>query len=457
MPLHVAVIGGGASGMSAASRVKRLLRDRAEVVVFEKGRWVSFALCGAPYYISCEVGSLEELIHYPLSEFIEKRGIRVSLETYVYDIEAEDRVIHWQRRDGSKGTYEYDYLVLATGAEPIVPTAWMQYENVFAIHSLDDAERIRQYLARSHVRRVAIIGLGYIGYELAESVKKLGKEVVIIEACNSPLPKALDEDMAGYVTDHLRTQGVHLVLGRKVECVEGRDCIASEVMLEGGEHIKADALIVAMGIKPRVELAKRAGLKLGKTGAIWVDEKLRTSRKEIYAVGDVVETVDLVTGERTWAPFAPIANKMGYVAGSNIAGHDMIFPGVVRTSVTCAFGLVVATTGLTEREAVEKGYDVVSVMIKSRTKPRYISEDTRIWIKIVADRSTGKLLGAQAIGDESAFWRVNIVATLLMKGGKVEDLFYCDWGYMPLLSTAWDPLVIAARRLFHLLAPKSSR
>ncbi len=447
MVVRVAVIGGGAAGMAAASRVKRLLREKAEVVVFEKGRWVSFALCGTPYYIAGKVENLEDLVHYPLEEFTQKRGIKVFLKSEVYDISLGDRVIHW-RSGEDKGSYEYDYLVIATGAKPIAPKEWLRFRNVFTLHSLDDAKRIRNYISSRQVRRVAVVGLGYVGYELAECLKHIGKEVIAIEAYNRPLPRTLDEDLSEYVVSSMQEGGVELMLGSRVVAIEGKEDIAKEVILEKGESVQADAMVLAIGIRPNVELAKAAGLKLGSTGALWVDDRLRTSAKDVYAAGDVAETRDLVTGDRVWCPFAQVANKMGYVAGSNISGMEMRFPGVVGTRVTSAFGIVVAVTGLSEEEAVSKGFDVVSVVIKARSKPRYIAGGREEVIKVIADRGEGRLLGAQGVGGEATFWRINIIAALLMKRGKVEDLFYGDWGYMPLLSRAWDPLVIAARRLF---------
>jgi NADPH-dependent 2,4-dienoyl-CoA reductase/sulfur reductase-like enzyme len=446
MVLRVAIIGGGAAGMAAASRVKRLLGDRADVTVFERGRWVSFALCGTPYYVGCTVRTLHDLVHYPLEEFTRRRRINVNLETEVFDVNDDSRTIRW-RRGSNVGVYEYDYLVIATGAQPVVPSEWLNYDNVFTLHSLEDADKLRTYISRNRVETVAIIGAGYIGVELAESFTSMGKHVILFEAFNQVLPRMLDADVAQYVHQELDRHGVTLRLGEKVKRVEGEGRRARVVVTERGDSVEADIFIAVMGVRPNVELAKTIGLRIGVTGAIWVDETMRTSRSEIYAVGDAAETIDLVTGDRIWYPLAPIANKMGYVAGSNIAGRRARFPGIVRTSVTAFYDTFIAATGLTESEARRRGYDVVSAKLEAESKPRYMPQRGKIVLKIVADRRTGRILGAQAVGDVSAYWRVNVVSALLYRRGTIWDLFYGDWGYMPKVSPVWDPLVVAGRLL----------
>ncbi len=458
--IRVAVVGGGAAGMSAASRVKRLLGDRAEVVVFEKGGWVSFALCGTPYYIGCEVKTLDDLVHYPLSEFVEKRGIDVRLFTEVVDVEADVRRLRWRRRGGEEGVYEYDYLVLATGAVPKVPGPWREllgYENFFVLRSLDDADRIRGYLVRDSVRTVAIIGAGYIGYEVGEAVRRLGRRAVIVEMMPSVLPAVLDPDMAEEAAKPLLENGVELKLGTAVKEFEAEGGKVRRAVLSNGESVEADAFIVAIGVAPNRFLAEKAGLKIGSTGAVWTDERMRTSRPEIYAVGDVAETRDLVTGKPVWVPLAPAANKMGFVAGTNIAGGEAFFPGVVRTSVTGAFGTVVAATGLSMAQAEREGFRPVAAKLTARTRAAYVPDSGWVTLKVVADEETGRLLGAQAVGDETAFWRINVVAALLMKQGTVWDLFSVDLGYMPKVAPVWDPLVIAARLLMRRLGTRPKK
>ena len=458
--VRVAVVGGGAAGMSAASRVKRLMRDRAEVVVFEKGGWVSFALCGTPYYIGCEVKRLDDLVHYPLSEFVEKRGIDVRLYTEVVDVEPGERRLRFRRRGGEEGVYEYDYLVLASGAVPKVPGPWREllgYENFFVLRSLDDADRIRGYLVRDRVRTVAIIGAGYIGYEVSEAVRRLGRRPVVVEMMPSVLPAVLDPDMAEEAAAPLQENGVELRLGVAVQRFEAEDGRVRRAVLSDGSSVEADAFIVAIGVAPNRALAEKAGLRIGETGAVWTNERMQTSRPEVYAVGDVAETRDLLTGKPVWVPLAPAANKMGFVAGTNIAGGEAVFPGIVRTSVTEAFGTVVAATGLNTRQAEREGFRPVAAKLAARTRAAYIPGGGRVVLKVLADEETGMLLGAQAVGDETAFWRVNVVAALLMNRATVWDLFSLDLGYMPKVSPVWDPLVIAARLLMRRLGTRPRR
>ncbi len=456
MTIRVAVIGGGAAGMSAASRVKRLLRDKAEVVVFEKGRWVSFALCGTPYYVGCTVKHLEDLVYYPLEEFTEKRKIKVHLGTRVERLDVENRRLYYRGPSG-EGVYEYDYLVIATGAEPKTPSAWREYlgyDNVFTLHSLEDADRIRSYAVRNNAKKAVIVGLGYIGYELSESLALLGRKVVVVEAMPQPLPAMLDPDMAAEALKPLEENGVEVKLSSPIKGFEVENGRVKRAVLENGEAVEGDLFVIAVGIRPSAKLAAEAGLRIGETGAIWVNEKMQTSREEVYAVGDAVETVDLVTGRRVWMPLAPAANKMGFVAGTNIAGGEAVFPGVVRTSVTAAFGTVVAATGVKESEAEKYGFEPVAVKLEAGTKAHYIPGRRRIVLKVVADKKTRRLIGAQAVGDETAFWRINVVAALLMKKATFYDLFVADIGYMPLVAPVWDPLVVAARLLMRTLGAK---
>lgn len=448
MTLHVAVVGAGAAGMSAASRVKRLLRDRVEVVVFEKGGWVSFALCGTPYYVGCRVRRLEELTYYSLEEFTRKRGIRINLYTEVVDVEADARRIRYRSRGGEEGVYEYDYLVLATGARPRVPRDWLGYENVFTLHSLDEADRIRSFLVANSVKRVAVIGGGYTGVEVAENLRGLGKEVVLVHSRGHVLNKVLDEEIAGIVEEKAREHGVELVLGKRVEALEGQGGRARRAVLVGGDAVEADAFIAALGIEPNTVLAEKAGLRMGETGAIWTDERMRTSNEYIYAVGDAVETRDALTGGRVWWPFAPAGNKQGYVAGTNIAGGNAVFPGVVRSSALGAFGLYIASTGLREEDAPRYGFKPVSAYLKARTRSHYFGGGPEIHLKVVADEETGRLIGAQAVSeDPSAFWRVNIVSALIWGKATVWDLFSYDQSYWPGANPVWDPLIVAARLL----------
>ena len=449
--VRVVVVGGGAAGMSAASRVKRLRPD-SEVVVVERTRWVSFALCGIPYYIGCTVKHLDDLTAYPLEEFTKRRGIDVRIRQEVVDVDSSaKRVTVRDLESGREYELDYDYLVLATGARSRAPEIWpelRELENAFYVTHLDGANVIRDYLARLRSgSKIAIVGSGYVGIEMVEAVVELGHKPILIEAAPILMPRVLDEELSKVLEAYLSARGVEIIRGAPVRGLKASNGKLKAIELDSGE-LEVDAAIFGVGIRPNVELAVKAGARLGETGAIWVDDRMRTSIEGVYAAGDSVETTHIVTGKRTWFPFAQAANKMGYVAGVNIAGGDMRFPGVAGTSALKVFELVIAKTGLSLAEAKREGFNAVEASIVAGTKAHYMPGRKKIHLKVVADADTGRLLGATSMGEsETAFWRVNVVASLIEKGATVEDLFFADLGYAPPLAPVWDPLVVAARQL----------
>ncbi len=443
--MRVVVVGGGAAGMSTASRVKRLRRDW-EVIVVEKTKWVSFALCGIPYYVGCEVRRLADLMHYPLEEFTRKRGIDVRIEHEV--VEARDGYVVVRGSDGREERLEYDVLVLATGAKPVKPRSLdVKLRGVFYISHLDDARVLRSWVdcETREGDPAVVVGGGLVGLEMAEALRNWGLRVKIIEAMETLLPGLLDPEMGKLLTDLVsRVEGVEVVTGKPVESIEGGERV--EKVIAGGNELPARVVVVGVGRRPDTRLAEQLGLRIGETGAVWVDEHMRTSKENVYAVGDVAETVSLVTGRRVWAPFAQVANKMGYVAGNNIAGVEARFPGVTCTAATKVFGYTVARTGLTLEKAREMGFDANAVTVEAGTRARYMPGGSWVKLRLVYERGEGRLLGLQAVsGDETGFWRVNVVSALLAKKATVWDLFTTDIGYAPPLNPVWDPLVIAAR------------
>jgi len=450
--LRVVVVGGGAAGMSAASRVKRLKPD-AEVVVLERTRWVSFALCGIPYYIGCIVKHLDDLTAYPLEVFIKERGIDVRIKHEVLDVDASGKRLSVRDLEGGREyEIEYDYLVLATGARSRAPEIWpelRELENAFYVTHLDGAYVIRDYLVKlKSGSRIAIVGSGYVGIEMVEAAIEQGLKPVLIEAAPRLMPRVLDEEYSKILESYLAGKGVEILKGSPVKDLKYSNGRLKAIELESGE-VEVDAAIFGVGVRPNTELAEKAGVKLGETGAVWTDEYMRTSDESIYSAGDNTQTTHLVTGKPTWFPFAQAANKMGFVAGTNIAlGNAMKFPGVTGTSTLKVFDLVIAKTGLSLAEAQREGFNAVEVSISGGTKAHYMPGRKKIHLKVVADADTGRLLGATSMGEsETAFWRVNVVASLLHKKATVEDLLFTDLGYAPPLAPVWDPLIIAARQL----------
>lgn len=444
--------------MAAASRVKRLRKDY-EVIVFERTGYVSFALCGIPYLAGCVVKTIDELLYYPPEVFIKKRGIDLRLHTEVVDVDPSAKKLTYRNlKTGEEGELEWDYLVIATGARSRAPEIWPEIrglQNVFYIKHLDSGDQIRRYaLSLKHGSKAVIVGAGYVGLEMAENLSNLGMKVTVVEALGQVAPKTLDPDYAEILEAYLESRGVRIVKNAPVKGFKVSNGKAYAVETEAGD-IEGDLFVVGVGIKPNIEIAKQIGARIGETGAVWVDEHLRTSVPDVYAVGDVVEHVDLVTGRRVWRPFAPVANKMGYTVGSILAGRDAVFPGSVGTSVFKTFDMIVATTGLRPSEAEKLGYKVEVASLEGYTKAHYIPGRKKVYLRLVADAETGRLLGAQALSEsETAFWRINVVASLLTTGGTVWDLFYADLGYAPPVAPVWDPLIIAARLLMRKLGEK---
>ncbi|RLF91857.1 CoA-disulfide reductase [Thermococci archaeon] len=436
---RVIIIGGGAAGMSAASRVKRL-KPEWEVKVFEATKWVSHAPCGIPYVVE-GISSTEKLMHYPPEVFIKKRGIDLHLNAEV--IEVDQGYVRVREKDGEK-SYEWDYLVFANGASPKVPPVeGVDLPGVFTADLPPDAVAIKEYMERHEVKDVVIVGGGYIGVEMAEAFVVQGKNVTLIERGNRILKRSFDKEVTDILEEKMR-QHVDLRLQEVIMEIEGKDRV-EKVITDAGEY-KADIVILATGIKPNIELAKQLGVRIGETGAIWTNEKMQTSIENVYAAGDVAETKHVITGRRVWTPLAPAGNKMGYVAGSNIAGKEIHFPGVLGTSVTKFMDVEIGKTGLTEQEAIKEGYDVRTAFIKASTRPHYYPGARPIWLKGIVDNETNRLLGVQAVGAE-ILPRIDTAAAMLMAGFTTKDTFFTDLAYAPPFAPVWDPLVVLARVL----------
>ncbi|WP_297551377.1 CoA-disulfide reductase [Thermococcus sp.] len=436
---RVVIIGGGAAGMSTASRVKRL-RPEWDVKVFEATEWVSHAPCGIPYVVE-GISPTEKLMHYPPEVFIKKRGIDLHLKAEV--IEVEQGHVRVREEDGEH-TYEWDYLVFANGASPRVPAVeGIDLPGVFKADLPPDAVAIKEYMEKNRVENVVIIGGGYIGVEMAEAFSAQGKNVTLIERGERVMKKAFDKEITDILEEGMRKR-INLRTEEILMRIEGKERV-EKVITDAGEY-QADLVILATGIKPNIELAKQIGVRIGETGAIWTNERMETSVENVYAAGDVAETKHLITGRRVWIPLAPAGNKMGYVAGSNIAGKELHFPGVLGTSVTKFFEVEIGKTGLTEAEAIKEGYDVRTAFIKASTRPHYYPGAKPIWLKGVVDNETNRLLGVQAVGAE-ILPRIDTAAAMLTAGFTTKDAFFTDLAYAPPFAPVWDPLIVLARVL----------
>lgn len=454
--LRVLVIGGVAAGPKIAAKIMRL-KPNAEVTVVERGRVLSYAGCGLPYYISGRVREQRELISTPEGverspEFFEKtKNVRIINRAEAVRIDrAGHRVLVADLIDGQQRWLRYDKLALATGARPIIPDIpGAHLANVFTLHGLEHAEGIRALLSQAQARDVVIVGGGLLGVEMTESFVVAGCRVTLVEKQPQLLP-ILDEEMAALVRRYLESKGVRVHLGTRVIGFEG-DGKVRGVQTEQG-LLPADMVIIGVGVYPNVRLALEAGLELGPTGALRVDEHLRTSDPDIYAAGDCVESVNLITGHPIWAPFGSTANKQGRVAAVNICGGDEVFPGVLGTAVCRLFELTVGRSGLTERQAREEGYAVATSVVPAEDRAHFMPSAAMIVLELVADLQTRKLLGIQAVGLGEAAKRVDVAVTAMTAGLTVDSLASLDLCYAPSYAEALDNIHTAANVLRNKLA-----
>lgn len=436
--MDVAIIGGGAAGMTAASRVKAL-RPNWNVMVFEKSGFVSHAPCGIPFYIGGVVNHFEELCAYDVQYFRVERGIDVHTNSRVYSVDEGQIAVE---ENGKERTYEWDKLLFATGSRAQrLNVAGEELDGVLCVNDVDRAQEVK--LRAVDAENVVIIGSGYIGVEMADAISRLGKKVTVVEVMERPLPE-YDAEIAAIIKSEME-KVVELKLSERVVAFEGKDKV-EKVVTNKGEY-PCDLAIIAVGVHPNTEIASRF-VKLGKSGAIRTDNRMKTSRENVYAAGDCAESINVVTGKEDWIPLAAPANKMGYVAGVNIAGLEMHYPGSLKSQLTSFRDLEIGKVGLSENEAIREGFEVVSAFITSRTSARYLPGGL-IHLKVVADRD-GKLLGVQAAGKDVAM-RVYAASALLYNHCSVRDMFFTDFPYYPPISRVWDPLVVAARNLFRKL------
>ncbi len=437
------VIGGDAAGMSAASKAKREDPD-LDVLVFEKQEYVSFGLCGLPYYISGEVEKLDDLIAMDPKAFQEKRGIDVRTEHEVLDIHPEERSVVLENEEGEKLERSYDKLLIATGAYAIIPPLKnVGLENIFTLHWLDDGKEIKKYVESKKPDRV-VLTAGYIGLEMAEAFGKLGLDVTVLAKDEKVLPM-IDEEIAETVKEELEKNNVDFKKNSEITGFEGdKDGKVRKVKTKNGE-VETDFVLLGVGVKPSSELAEKAGIEIGKTGGILVDEKMETNIKNIYAAGDCVESRHILTGEGVNIPLGDTANRQGRTAGINISGGNATFLGILGTAITKIFDLAVARTGLSENEAKKSEFDYTSVKIDAPSRAFYYPGGSKITVKMIIEENSGRLLGTQMAGKEGVSQRIDVAASLINYKSTIEEIQNLDLAYAPPYSPAWDPLQTAAK------------
>lgn len=439
-PERLVVIGGVAAGMSAASRARRV-NPEMEVVVLEKGEHISYGTCGLTYLVSGVVARPEELLVYSPQFFREKRGIEVRTGHEAVEIlPGQKQVI--VRRGGDLSALHYDKLVMATGGAPALEIGGADAACVFDSNSLVRALALRRFIEERQPKRGVVIGGGYIGLEAAEALCRRNLEVTLLERSDTLLDN-LEPELEKTVRHELARHGVRVHTGASVSAIASRAEGGVNVVYGENRVAAADVVVLATGLVPRVGLAAEAGIALGPTGAIAVDERMETSRPSIYAAGDCVEVHHRVTGKPAYIPLGTTANKQGRVAGENAAGGKATFPGVVGTLVTQVFALEVAKTGLGVAEARQYGFPAESVLVEGLSRARYLS-GKRLAVKLVFERETGRLLGGQLAGQEGAARRVDVVATALTARMTLDEFVHLDLGYAPPFGPVYDPLLVAA-------------
>jgi NADPH-dependent 2,4-dienoyl-CoA reductase/sulfur reductase-like enzyme len=444
MARRLVIIGGDAAGMSAAAQARRMTSAGAlEIVAFERGSRTSYAACGLPYLVGGLVETPELLIaRTPEQHRANGIDVRTRHEVTAIDTMASTVTVR-DLEAGREFIEHYDELLIGTGASGIVPP-WpgIDAEGVLQLRSLDDAADAERRLDAG-ARRAVVVGAGYIGLEVAEGLLERGLEVTVVERLNAPMGAVLDTDMAAGVADAMRAAGIDLKLGTAVTgftTVEGR--VTSVATASG--PIAADLVVIGLGVRANVDLARAAGIGVGEAGGIIVDDHLRTGTPHVWAAGDCVESRHRITGRSVVVALGTHANKQGRAAGTNIAGGDAAFAGVLGTAITKFRTLEIGRTGLTEGEARAAGFDAVGVITEASSRAHYYPGAQPMRIKIVAERRTGRLLGAQIVGGEGAGKRIDVLATALWNGMTVEAVGGMDLSYAPPFSPVWDPVLLAA-------------
>lgn len=441
--MRFVVIGGDAAGMSAASKAKRN-NPATEVVVLEQTEDVSYSACGIPYNIADPDRDLDDLVVRRAEAFREKQSIDLRLGHRVDEIDRDKKRVVG-KSGGSTFEVYYDKLLIATGARARMPNIpGRDLPGVKVVRSLEDGRQIKAYLASHQVEKALIVGAGYLGLEMVEALNDRGIQVDVAEFRTELLPW-MPRLMAQVVRTELEEKGTRLHLGTDV--CEIRRLNDRMKVFTRKDSIETDLVIVATGVDPNSEIADRAGLELGPSRSIAVNKALRTSDPDIFAAGDCADAFHVITGKSVWIPLALRANRSGWAVADNLFGDAVELPGIVGSSVFKVLDMEVARTGLSFPEAQEEGFDVVEEQIRSRSRAHAHPGNQDIFVNLVADKKTERLLGANIVGKEGAAHRIDAVAVALHAGMTADQFFQCDMAYAPPFSPVWDPMLTAANQL----------
>lgn len=440
--MKVVIIGGVAGGATAAARIRRL-DEKAEIIVFEKSGYVSYANCGLPYYIGGVIQNKEELTLQTPESFWKRFQITMKVRHEVTGIFPERKTVAVKNLDTGESFEEvYDKLLISTGAKPVWPKLpGTDLDNLFTLRTVEDTLKIREFVEKKQPKSAVLAGGGYIGLELAENLRELGLDVTIVQRPKQ-LMNPLDGDMAAFVHAKMRSRGVKLMLGHTVEGFEKGEK-GTRVLLKDEQPLEADMVILAIGVAPDSHLAKEAGLELGIKGSIVVNDRMETSAPDIFAAGDAVEVKHYITGEKALISLAGPANKQGRIAADNICGGDSRYPGSLGSSVIKVFDMTAASTGINERTAKQAGIDYDKVYLSPASHASYYPGGKVMTMKVIFEKKTYKLLGAQIIGYDGVDKRIDVLATAMYAGITALQLKELDLSYAPPYSSAKDPVNMA--------------
>lgn len=440
--MKIVIVGGVAGGATAATRLRRL-DEKTDITVYERSGFISYANCGLPYYIGGVIEDEEELTLQTPGSFWNRFRIKVNVRHEVTSINADRKTVtvhNLETDDIFEDTY--DKLILSPGAKPVMPNlTGIDSDKVFTLRTVEDTLKIHRFVETTKPRTAVMVGGGFIGLEMAENLSELGIKVTVVQRGNQ-LMNTLDYDMAAIIHSKLRSKGLNLKLNGDVTGFEEKDDGVS-VLLQNDAPIKTDMVILAIGVAPDNTLAKDANMELGIKGAIVVNDKMETSISDIYAVGDAVQVKHTITGNNAVISLAGPANKQGRIAADNICGYESRYKGSMGASVIKLFDLTAASVGLTEKAAKDSGYNFESVILSPSSHAGYYPGATTMTMKVVFDKSSLKILGAQIVGYDGVDKRIDVIATAILAGLKATELKDLELAYAPPYSSAKDPVNMA--------------
>jgi len=440
LPRRIAIVGAHAAGVDAAAAARKTDRT-AEITLITRQKQAGYSPCGIPFVLGGHIPSFDRLVVFPQSYF-RMMKLNLMLETTVININTKDKTVRIQDQTGKQELLQYDSLIIATGANPFIPPIkGREKQGIQLLRTIEDGKKIDKAI-KNGAKKAVVMGAGLIGIETAVALQERGLRTTVVELLPQILPTMLDGNMAKDVQEMLEQKGINIMISNGVEEFLGADRVTG--IFAGGQQISADLIIAAFGVKASTELAKNAGIAIGKTRGIKTNMRMETNVEGVYAAGDCAESVNMVTQRPTLCQLGTTAVRQAKVAGINAAGGYAIFHGVLGSSVTKLFDMEIGVTGLTEFFARKAGLEIVVGKINSKTRPEYYPGGLDIKIKIVAEKESQKIIGAQIIGGEQVTQRINALSFVMQKQMTVRELAKADTAYAPPLNETWEPMVLAA-------------